>query len=49
MELRVRCQRYTSAIVTPMGDETLYRYQEPLIDDLTTKLAAIPTPHGNPK
>jgi hypothetical protein len=43
MELCVRCQRYTSSIVTPMGDEMFYRYQESLIDVLTTKLAAIPS------
>ena len=27
-ELRARCQRYTSSVVTPMGDEMFYRYQE---------------------
>jgi TRAP-type uncharacterized transport system substrate-binding protein len=44
MVLRARCQRYTGSIVTPMGDEMFYRYQESLIDDLVTELAAIPTP-----
>jgi hypothetical protein len=43
MELRARCQRYTGSVVTPMGDEMFYRYQESLIDELTTKLAVIPT------
>jgi TRAP-type uncharacterized transport system substrate-binding protein len=43
MELRARCQRYTGSVVTPMGDEMFYRYQESLIDELTAKLAAIPT------
>jgi hypothetical protein len=44
MVLRARCQRYTGSIATPMGDEMFYRYQESLIDDLVTELAAIPTP-----
>ena len=42
-ELRARCQRYTGSVVTPMGDEMFYRYQESLIDELTTKLAGVPT------
>jgi hypothetical protein len=42
-ELRTRCQRYTGSVVTPMGDEMFYRYQESLIDELTTALAAVPT------
>jgi TRAP-type uncharacterized transport system substrate-binding protein len=42
-ELRARCQRYTGSFVTPMGDEMFYRYQESLIDEMATKLAAIPT------
>jgi uncharacterized protein len=44
-ELRARCQRYTGSIVTPMGDEMFYRYQEALIDDLRTTLAAL-FPHS---
>jgi hypothetical protein len=40
-ELRARCQRYTSSIVTPMGDEMFYRYQEALIDDLLARLGAL--------
>jgi TRAP-type uncharacterized transport system substrate-binding protein len=42
-ELRARCQRYTSSVVTPMGDEMFYRYQESLIDELTTALTAVTT------
>jgi TRAP-type uncharacterized transport system substrate-binding protein len=41
-DLRARCQRYTGSIVTPMGDEMFYRYQESLIDELAATLAAIP-------
>src|SRR5262249_58561400 len=40
-QLRARCQRYTGSMVTPMGDEMFYRYQESLIDELTTALAAV--------
>jgi len=40
-QLRARCQRYASSVVTPMGDEMFYRYQESLIDQLTTTLAAL--------
>jgi hypothetical protein len=39
--LRTRCQRYTSSMVTPMGDEMFYRYQEALIDELTTALGVL--------
>jgi hypothetical protein len=42
-ELRARCQRYTGSFVTPMGDEMFYRYQESMIDEMATKLAAVPT------
>jgi uncharacterized protein len=48
-ELRARCQRYTSSIVTPMGDEMFYRYQESLIDEMTTALAAVATPGAGEK
>jgi TRAP-type uncharacterized transport system substrate-binding protein len=44
-ELRARCRRYTGSLVTPMGDEMFYRYQEALIDDLKTTLAAL-FPHS---
>jgi hypothetical protein len=40
-ELRARCQRYTGSLVTPMGDEMFYRYQESLINELMTALAAV--------
>jgi TRAP-type uncharacterized transport system substrate-binding protein len=39
--LRTRCQRQTSSLVTPMGDEMFYRYQQSLIDEATTTLAAL--------
>src|SRR5215469_8839419 len=41
VRLRARCQRYASSIVTPMGDEMFYRYQESLIDAATTTLALL--------
>jgi TRAP-type uncharacterized transport system substrate-binding protein len=41
VELRARCQRQTSSIVTPMGDEMFYRYQQSLIDEATTTLGAL--------
>jgi TRAP-type uncharacterized transport system substrate-binding protein len=40
-QLRTRCQRYASSIVTPMGDEMFYRYQQSLIDEATTTLALL--------
>jgi TRAP-type uncharacterized transport system substrate-binding protein len=39
--LRARCQRQTNSIVTPMGDEMFYRYQQSLIDDAATTLGAL--------
>ncbi len=39
-ELRRRCQRYVASVVTPMGDEMFYRYQELLINELTAALTA---------
>ena len=39
--LRARCQRQASSIVTPLGDEMYYRYQQFLIDDATDTLAAL--------
>jgi len=41
MALRGRCQRQASSLVTPMGDEMFYRYQQSLIDEAATTLAAI--------
>jgi TRAP-type uncharacterized transport system substrate-binding protein len=40
-DLRARCQRYASSVVTPMGDEMFYRYQEALIEDLASRLAVL--------
>lgn len=40
-QLRARCQRYVGSIVTPMGDEMFYRYQQSLIDEATTTLALL--------
>ncbi|MGA7487945.1 MAG: TAXI family TRAP transporter solute-binding subunit [Xanthobacteraceae bacterium] len=39
--LRARCQRQTNSFVTPMGDELYYRYQQFLIDEAATTLAAL--------
>ncbi len=41
VELRARCQRQTSSLVTPMGDEMFYRYQQSLIDAAATTLGAL--------
>jgi hypothetical protein len=41
VELRARCQRQASSIVTPLGDEMYYRYQQFLIDEATNTLAAL--------
>ena len=41
VQLRARCERYAASIVTPMGDEMFYRYQESLIDEATTTLALL--------
>ena len=41
VELRARCQRQTNSIVTPMGDEMFYRYQQSLIDEAATTLGAL--------
>ena len=41
VQLRARCQRYASSIVTPMGDEMFYRYQQSLIDESMTTLALL--------
>ena len=40
-ELRARCQRQTGSLVTPMGDEMFYRYQQSLIDEATTTVGAL--------
>jgi hypothetical protein len=39
--LGVLLWRQASSIVTPLGDEMYYRYQQYLIDDATTTLAAL--------
>ena len=39
--LRLRCQEQLSSIVTPMGSEMFYRYQESLIDDAAATLASL--------
>jgi TRAP transporter TAXI family solute receptor len=39
--LRVRCQEQLQSMVTPMGREMYYRYQESLIEDLQATLAAL--------
>ena len=41
VELRARGQRQPSSLVTPMGDETFYRYQQSLIDEAATTLGAL--------
>ena len=41
VELRARCQRQTSSLVTPMGDEMFYRYQQSLIDEAATTVGAL--------
>jgi TRAP-type uncharacterized transport system substrate-binding protein len=38
VELRTRCQRHTGSMVTPMGDEMFYRYQESLINELLRRV-----------
>ncbi len=37
--LRLRCQKQLRSIVTPMGSEMCYRYQELLIEDAQAMLA----------
>ena len=39
--LHLRCQEQLSSIVTPMGSEMFYRYQESLIDETRATLAAM--------
>jgi TRAP-type uncharacterized transport system substrate-binding protein len=49
-ELRARCQRQTSSIFTPMGDEMFYRYQQSLIDEAATTVGSLlqrPLPSGS--
>jgi TRAP-type uncharacterized transport system substrate-binding protein len=41
LKLRLRCQRYTSSLVTPMGEEMFYRYQQSLIDEAITTLETL--------
>jgi TRAP-type uncharacterized transport system substrate-binding protein len=40
-ELRERCRRQANSIFAPMGNEMFYRYQQALIDQATTTLAAL--------
>jgi hypothetical protein len=40
-DLRARCQRQTSSLVTPMGDEMFYRYQQFLIDEAATTVGSL--------
>jgi hypothetical protein len=47
--LRGRCQRQASSIVTPLGDEMYYRYQQFLIDEATTTLAVLLEGSSNDK
>jgi TRAP-type uncharacterized transport system substrate-binding protein len=47
-ELRARCQRHTNSIVTPMGDEMFYRYQQSLIDEAKTTVGALLQPSPGP-
>jgi len=39
--LRARCRRQTGSVFTPMGDEMFYRYQQRLIEEAITTLAAL--------
>jgi TRAP-type uncharacterized transport system substrate-binding protein len=39
--LRLRCEQQTRSMVTPMGNEMFYRYQESLIEDAETTLASL--------
>jgi TRAP-type uncharacterized transport system substrate-binding protein len=41
LNLRIRCRRYTSSFVTPMGDEMYYRYQQSLIEEAITTLGSL--------
>ena len=41
LNLRIRCRRYTSSFVTPMGNEMYYRYQQSLIDEAITTLGSL--------
>src|SRR5262249_62261812 len=48
VDLRAQCQRQTGSIVTPMGNEMFYRYQQSLIDEATTTVAAMLEPAPGP-
>lgn len=41
LNLRHRCQHYTSSFVTPMGQEMYYRYQQSMIDEAITTLGSL--------
>lgn len=40
-DLRLRCQRQTNSLATPMGDEMFYRYQQSLIDQAITTVGVL--------
>ena len=40
-ELRARCQIQIGSLVTPMGDEMFYRYQQFLIDEAVTTVGVL--------
>ncbi len=46
--LRARCRAQTSSLFTPMGDEMFYRYQQSLIEETITTLAALLKRPPNP-
>jgi hypothetical protein len=46
--LRTRCQRQVRSMVTPMGDEMFYRYQEFRIDEALQTVAALLDPVSFP-
>ena len=41
LDLRARCEHYTGSMVTPMGDEMYYRFQQSLIDEAITTVASL--------
>jgi hypothetical protein len=41
VKLRERCQHQTNSLVTPMGDEMFYRYQQSLIDEAATTVGIL--------
>jgi TRAP-type uncharacterized transport system substrate-binding protein len=47
--LRARCEAQAGSVVTPMGNEMFYRYQESLIKDAQARLAALLQPSNGSK